>query len=61
LESPYQSGFNAGFLGRPKLPPAGKHEKEIYLTGYRDGRRSARKNAVVARWVFSAARGRVVL
>jgi len=60
LENPYQQGFNAGFLGRPKLPPGGKHEREIYLTGYRDGRISARRNAVVARWVFGAAKGRVV-
>lgn len=60
MENPYQSGFNAGFLGRPKLPPIGKHEKEIYCTGYREGRISARKNAVVARWVFGAVRNKVV-
>ena len=51
MDNPYDNGFRAGYLGGPKLPPAGKHEREIYCTGYRDGRISAKRNAVVARWV----------
>jgi len=61
MDNPYDQGFRAGYLGSPKLPPIGKHEREIYNTGYRDGRISARKNAVVASWVFGAAKGRVSL
>ena len=58
MDNPYDQGFRAGYLGGPKLPPAGKHEREIYCTGYRDGRISANRNAVVARWVQGAVRGR---
>ena len=60
MDNPYDNGFRAGYLGRPKLPPSGKHEQKIYCTGYQDGRISAKKNAVVARWVQGAARGRAI-
>ena len=60
MDNPYDNGFRAGYLGRSKLPPAGKHEHKLYCTGYRDGRISARKNAVVARWVQGAARGKAI-
>ena len=57
MDNPYDNGFRAGYLGSPKLPPAGKHEHKLYCTGYRDGRISAKRNAVVARWVQGAVRG----
>jgi len=57
MDNPYDNGFRAGYLGSPKLPPAGKHEHKPYCTGYRDGRISANRNAVVARWVRGAVRG----
>ena len=60
MDNPYDQGFRAGYLSGPKLPPAGKHEREIYCTGYRDGRISANRNAVVARWVQGAVRGRAI-
>jgi len=60
MDNPYDNGFRAGYLGRPKLPPSGKHEHKIYCAGYRDGRISASRNAVVARWVQGAVRGRAI-
>ena len=60
MDNPYDQGFRAGYLSSPKLPPADKHEREIYCKGYRDGRISARRFAVVARWVQGAVRGRAI-
>jgi len=30
MDNPYDQGFRAGYLGGPKLPPAGKHEREKF-------------------------------